>query len=364
MFKNQTKPMQTDQKFSASYCDDWDKMLEPPTSNEPAPLEPKPIGLPTASTLAKAEAGSDLAQAPKLAGGQGAVQKGSAGPAPTTAPAAKVAIPMPEKLGRYPGLLARSAIFRIGRAGEELARSEIACYGEGYGVIYEGPRLGMRDKSVWERALRAAKQEGFLGVEFSLPTTLIAAAIGGGDSGPALARIGDSLLRLSRASVEYRLPGGATGTAALLRSARKTAAGWLVSFDPGLATLLSDDKQFEIDAVRKKLLSSDLARWMHDFMSTHKSGYAGGFKLGDLSSLCGWRGAAGQFPTKLSEALAELGKQCPELVAGFEIQRGRRSSATWRARVDKGPEAERFDVPAKKSRPANPGRPRRGGVSL
>ena len=324
MFNNQTKPMHTDRKFSPSYCDDWDEIPEPAASTKPNPIGPTRLESPTTPASAKAETSGDSPVAPTPPLPSGAVDKGPASSANAMPAAGVAAIPMADKLGRYPGLVARSAIFRVGRVGEEIALSDIACYGEGYGATYEGPRLGMRDKSVWECALRAAKVEGCVGVEFALPATSIAAAIGGGDSGPALARIGQSLLRLSRARIRYRLPGGGNGTAALLGSARKTAGGWLVSFDPGLMPLLSEDKQFEIDTDRKKLLSSDLARWMHDFMSTHKSGYAGGFKLGNLADLCGWRGAGGQFPTRLDAALKELGKQCPELVAGaYSGQRDR-----------------------------------------
>lgn len=364
MFNNQKISMQTDHKFTASYSDDWDDMPAEPSANNPARVALEQPTLDKMASTAEPDTGADLALAPKQIALSSASAKGSGAAAATTVLRASVAIPMPQKLGRYPGLLARSAVFRIGRAGAEIERSEIACYGSEYGAVYEGPRLGMRDKSIWEYALRAAKEQGHAGVEMPLPTTCIAAAIGGGDSGPALARIGDSLLRLSHARIDYRLPGGCSGSASLLGSARKTPAGWRISFDPGLVALLGEDKQFEIDTDRRKLLSSDLAKWLHDFMSTHKSGYAGGFKLRDLAELCGWRSDAGKFPSRLREALGELSRHCPALVKSFEIQGGKRDSSMWRVHIDKGPEPECFEVPAKKTRLAKPGRPRRGGVSL
>lgn len=98
-------------------------------------------------------------------------------------------------------------------------------------------------------------------------------------------------------------------------------------------------------------------------MSTHEAGFEVGFNLRKLGELCGWRGDPGQFPTSLEEALGELGRRCPELVAGFEIKRAKRESKTWRARVDRGPERESFEVAVKKPK-ATAKQKRRGGLRL
>lgn len=351
--------MQKNPKFTRSYSDDWDEILvEEPTRIESTRLEgaAKPF-------LAKSDAEAVLDSKAQQISLHNDLPSASAPTA--TSSAAQIAIPMPEKLMRYPGLLARSAIFRVGRTNEEnIEHSEIACYSAGYQVIFEGPRLGMRDKSIWECALRAAKEQGHIGRGMPLSANYIATVIGGGDSGPALARIGQSLQRLSEARIEYQLPGGSCGGGNMLGSACKTASGWRVSFDVGLINLLGEDKQFEINTARRGLLSSDLAKWLHDFMSTHKFGYECGFKLGCLLELSGWRGDAGQFPSRLGEALVELSSRCPELINGFRIVRGQRNSSNWRVLIDKGSEAVCFEVPAKKIRARPNGRPRRGGVSL
>ena len=236
-------------------------------------------------------------------------------------------------------------------------------FAEGYSAIFEGPRLGMRDKRVWEVALRAAKEQGSAGVEFALSASDIGKALGAGGSGRALNSVGASLRRLAKARLDYAAPGGCRGAAALLGSARKASSGWRVSLDPGLVPLLGEDKQFRMDAGRREGLSTDLAKWMHDFMSTHRKGFEAGFSVPDLAGLCGWRGDAAQFPSSLAEALKELRGKCPELVAGFETKRAKRDSSSWRVRVDKGPESEDFEVAVKKAR-ARKEKPRKGGLRL
>lgn len=358
--------MQSNQKFSPTYPDNWDDMeAEPAAADAPGAV---------ASAAAAAHPVQSVApsiQAPSIQPPAAVAVAVAVAAAATPAPAAPmpklgaapVAIPRPEWLDRVPGLLARSAVFQVGRAGAGFERAPLACYGNGYSAIFEGPRLGMRDKRIWEVALRAAKDEGFAGAEFSLSASAIAKAIGARDSGLELRRIADALSRLAAARIEYAVPGGGGGSAALLGSARKASSGWRVSMDPGLIPLLGEDKQFRMDVPRRERLSSDLAKWMHDFMSTHESGFEVGFSLAKLAELCGWRGEAGHFPSSLQEALAELVQLCPELVAGFEIKRARRESRTWRARVDKGAESECFEVPAKRAR-AKADKPRRGGLNL
>lgn len=334
------------QQNAKSYTDDWDEpQPEPMLCAQPVgaicpPVQPPLRMLPPA-------------HAPALL------------PTSVRAPLPQVAIPLAREIGRFPGLFARSAIFGVGQVGAEpdMLGSELACYGEGYCVIYDGPRLGMRDKRVWEIALRAAKAEGFAGGEIALSASDIAKELGISDSGPDLTRVAESLKRLARAKIAYRVP-GATGIANMLGSARKASSGWRISIDPGLVPALDWDGQFLMNTIRRERLSSDLARWLHDFVSTHAAGFQAGFKLSELADLCAWRAQRRRFPAALEQALAELSMKCPELVVGFEIQRKKRSSESWRARVDRGLEKESFRTPAKERRPRAIEKPRRGGVSL
>lgn len=359
--------MQADRRFAATYSEGWeDAVVDPVDPVDPAdpaaakPRRPSP-DMPAAAAPRVPEPEPSAPPEPASAAVAPAIPGAAApAPAPLSSP---VAIPRPDWLDRVPALFARSAVFQVGRAGDELARTALPCHEAGYSAIFEGPRLGLRDKRVWEVALRAAKAEGRAGAEFALSASDIGKAIGAGCSGRTLKGIGACLNRLKAARVDYATPGGCRGSAALLGSARKASSGWRVSLDPGLVPLLAEDKQFRMDAGRRARLSTDLAQWMHDFMSTHQAGFEIGFNLGKLAGLCGWRGDAGRFPSSLAEALEELKTSCPELVAGFEIKRERRDSRTWRARVDKGPESESFEVAVRKARAKREG-PRKGGLRL
>ena len=366
-----------DQQNAKTYTDDWD---EP----QPARVGPGEAALALQLRAGNGEASSE-GPAPESARPLTAPR-----PAPPATPASGVEgkdfqrpavdIPMCKDLGRFPGLFARSAIFGVARGGEEMKLTKLACYGDDYGAVFSGPRLNMRDKRVWELALKAAKSFGCAGRECALSANDIAAALGS-KSKPNARRtkaIRASLERLAGAQVDYRVPGLACGSARLLGSARESSSGWRVSIDEGLIVALDRDKQFRIDVERREGLSTDLAKWMHDFVSTHAAGFERGFKVSELEELSGWGAAPSKFSAQLEKALGALCERCPELVKGFEFTRPKRAAEGWRVRIDRGPEKESFRCPAaeaeqaadrtRKAREAKEARgskpKRRGGPSL
>lgn len=367
-----------DPNFNKTYSDDWDDPLPEPARKP----EASPSGAPPASGSTAQPAAPGAAPSP--VGAQAPAQQATRAFG-TLSERPPVAIPLSgeKEWNRFPGLMARSAVFRVGRADPEptatgaeeprpkYPQEELAAYGKSYEVKFEGPRLTMRDKRVWERVLQGAKACKFAGVEFALSASELSGSLGGCSSGPELSRVVTSLKRLCAARIRYRA-GEATGGAFLVGSARLFSSGWRVSIDPDLVHLLTFDDQFAINSGRREKLKSDLAKWLHDFMSTHEKGYEEGFKLAELMALSGWRGDKGQFPSALDSALKNLVEECPEVVSGFEMRRKGRGSAEWRVKVNRGPETEKFRCPAdeeareqaKKAARAKKAGKRKGGVSL
>jgi hypothetical protein len=363
-----------DQQGAKTYSDDWDEP-QPERAVQPTVLEQPRDD----AEVRKPDA---LAPAPRaeVPEGAGPTSWALVPPAAAAEPRINaVEIPMRGELERFPALFARSAIFRAGRGGADIPQTELACYGEGYSVLFAGPRLDMREKRIFELALRAGKEVGYAGVEFGLSASEITKALrrplknSGCEpkpSGPEIDRIGTSLERLARAEIDYRTPGCPWRAARMLGSARETSSGWRVSIDPDLVPALKDDNQFKMNAERRETLTTDLAKWMHDFVSTHKAGFKAGFKLGELAELCGWRDDAGHFSARLAKALEELREKCPELVVGFDLLREKRGALSWRARVDRGEEVADFRCPAKEAESAAKKKSKRdkasrkGGVSL
>lgn len=271
--------------------------------------------------------------------------------APPQADAAGAPIPGADRPERSPAMAHRSGLFRVGTSmGVMFEGVELACFEKDRRVVYTGPKLTMDDKQVWEVALAEGKRRG-AGKEFLLPARRVAKAVGKTLSGPGTSSIAESFKRLAQAVVHYNLPGGVSGSGRLLGSARQTSAGWSISIDAGLIPAFGEDKQFEIATSRRARLPTDLARWLHDFISTHAKGTSWTFELEELADLCGSQ-ADSHFPARLEAALNKLRETCPEVLESFEIVRHHREWTSWQARVVKGAEQAKFGTPAEEERKA------------
>ena len=325
--------------FEKYYADDWD---EAPPLLSHAPSSPTPLD--TVSTAARKPLTISGPKAPSaIEPDQLLAIPSSASEAMELAgpPAGEASTVPPREMPhrddpRMPGLLARSALFGAGLgSGQAVIRklAPIGCYPP-YKLAYEGPRLTMKDKQVWELALEAAKRSGPAGEEFKSSLSALAKGMGRKRPGGAdTSLVRASLERLAGARVEFTLGDGFQGSGSLLLSARESVTGWWIAFDPALCDLFERDIRFPMDAERRAMLKTELARWLHDFLSTHDD-YEKGYKLADLRRLSGYEADPSQFSSKLRDALADLVEKAPSLVKSFKVTRVGRESDDWVVRIE------------------------------
>jgi len=251
----------------------------------------------------------------------------------------------PRFRSHFPEFFARSGIFAPGYGGVD-SGGAIAIKAQGCEVEFDGPRLTMSDKTVWEAAVRLAKAEPpgtSLGVDLSLRE--FAAEMGWKDGGGnSLGWIRDSLSRLSKSRVAFRYDGGPSGSGLLIEPPPAGEPWSRVEFDPAfIEAAFGKAAQFRIDCARRRALGSTLARWLHDFLSTHSEKRS--LDLDYLMELSRHGGDAKHFPEQLRTALEELKLGAPGLVAGWSLTKriSRRTGPA--AIIDRGPEKPRFEMP-------------------
>ena len=292
----------------------------------------------------------------------------------------------------FPSLTARSSLFCASRLGvyntDDKASQTIELKCQGASLVYTGPRLDMHDKLVWETAVQIAKdRKAPVGTTFVISLRDFAARMGWKNpSGTNLKWIWTSIKRLSRAHLEYRAAPkdarpGEEGAEAVVEGVGNLIAGALRNGDSYAIQICEHfskfafelDKQFLIQIKRRETLKSLLAKWLHDFLSTHTKEQE--FDLCYLRELSGFTGRQKDFPVKLKQALDELGEAIPSLVAGHDIQKTGKSSDEWRVVVHRGDEKPQFLLPklapsrietvsAKPKPKAPPKKTGRGGPAL
>jgi hypothetical protein len=303
------------------------------------PISPPPAPLPTPAPMAVA------APTPQP-------------PAAAAAQAQKLAPwPARDRAGLYPALFSRSALFQVGRgkraeggAGPAPTPKSVACQGE-HELTATGPRLSMRDKAVWEFALDRARAAGQIGVEFELSARACALALGATKdrSSETLRRVRESLKRLAATTLAYELSTGEKGSCKLLGTSRRDGKACVVALDPDLGGLLEADFLFATDSRRRVGLPSDLAKWLHDFHSTHEQ-FDGAFSLQTLRGLCGFEAQEGHFPSQLEAALQAVKQAAPGLLADFQLAKPTAKADSWKASVTRGEEVVNFEMPEREWR--------------
>lgn len=279
-----------------------------------------------------------------------------------------IAFPNHDRAAAFPAFISRSALFGAFRPGHAAPHAGPLKSAGNYELRFEGERLSMFDKRVWEAIVKCAKSQHAIVTEpFDAILSALAKDAGvAGQSGPALARVRESLRRLATARIQIEIGGSPRG-GSLLLSATKVGHSTRLQFDAGFAaSCLGDDIQFETRSNRRNALKAPFAQWLHDFLSTHEPSPQP-FTLGYLRELCGYVGKPRRFAATARAALAELAEKCPELVAGWSIDDSRRNGANWRLTVLRGPERPFPVFPAamknKWPAPATASK-RRGGVEL
>lgn len=239
-------------------------------------------------------------------------------------------------------MFARSGLFSAQRQARSAAAlpERLAIKGQmRHSLDFEGPRLSMNDKAVYEAVVVLAKSRKHdLNEPLLTSLSAIAHEMGWANrGGRSLAWIWDALERLAKCEVSFELANGARASGKLLETASKSHAGVHLVFDPAFVlAAFGDGQQFKIDRARRRKLGSPLAQWLHDFLSTHKAGQP--LTLDYLKQLCGSNASSKRFCRVLREVAATLCQAAPELAKSFKIEDGRRSSERWSVEFERGSE--------------------------
>ncbi|PMS16546.1 hypothetical protein C0Z18_23625 [Trinickia dabaoshanensis] len=194
-----------------------------------------------------------------------------------------------------------------------------------YKVVYRGEVLNQADGEVWQVAILTARQAGAAGlpVTFSLNEWCRVLNRRENDqrTNTAIVR---SLKRLMGAflMVENRESGEDVWVNLIERVKRDPTSGrYMISINPLIVSLFTDDVT-EIDLRRKARLRSSLAKWMHDYFSTHSHPIPMALeRLQELSGMAA-NTALRNVRIKVREAIEELQTCEPPLFAkGTVIER-------------------------------------------
>jgi hypothetical protein len=265
-------------------------------------------------------------------------------------------VPHKGKPNNFPGFIARSAMFRAATTNDEFDQPTVV-RAQGCTLTLSGPKLGMRDKHVWETAIQVAKERApAVGDAFEIELRDFARRMGSNNRGAkALAATWKSLEKLALCRAEFELGNSCKGIGSLISTLFRENGRIYIRLNPDFAIpALLGDKQFLFDQSRRAALPSALSQWLHDFFSTHKQSRE--MDLLYLRELCGYDGSPKNFPSKLRAAMEALIKAAPTLVASFEFDDAARCSDAWMLHVVLGSEtpsflpAERIDLAPKTGR--------------
>lgn len=307
-------------EFRPSYSDDWDAIEDTkPLGDAPSAREP---------TSTRPERSIQAANIPNRA--SSSVVR---------------AVPHKRHPNNFPGFIARSAMFRASNSSECFPQPTTV-RAQGCLLTLSGPKLGMRDKHVWETAIQIAKERASnIGDAFEIELRDLARRMGSTNySGRALTSLWESLERLALCRVEFEIGASCKGIGSLLATAFRDEGRLYLRLNPDFAIpALLGDKQFLFDQGRRRALPLALSQWLHDFYSTHKQ--SRDIDLAYLRKLCGYEGCPRNFPSKLRTAMKALVEAAPSLVESFEIVETGRSSDAWKLRVVLGSEKPSFLQP-------------------
>lgn len=256
----------------------------------------------------------------------------------------------------FPSLTARSSLFCASRIGayntdeSKLETVQLKC--QGASLTYTGPKLDMHDKLVWETAVQIAKdRKAPVGTTFVISLRDFASRMGWKDpSGSNLKWIWESIKRLTRAHLEYKAHPNdrdqppIEGVGNLIAGAQRRGDSYAIQICEHFSKFAFElDKQFMIQIKRRETLKNLLAKWLHDFLSTHSKEHE--FDLAYLREISGFTGRKKDFPAKAKQALEELKERIPALVANYEIIEAGKSSDDWKVIIHRGDEKPQFIVP-------------------
>jgi hypothetical protein len=277
-------------------------------------------------------------------------------------------MPHPKDLDFFPAFMSRSPLFGAFRsncggthAGPLKAPKDVS-------LMFNGPRLSMADKRVWEAIIRIAKRDSVdISQPFEIGHAEVARMAGyaDGQSRSAEAAIGRLAQSNLVATVGHaKMVGGFLSAATPVGPRRSMIRLDLALVEPAFSqTLLASMSGACNDGVK-----SILGQWLRDYFCTHEP-MDKDFTLDYLLELSGFPSAPKHFVTALEKALDELKTKRPDLVEDWSIlkENDGNASGRWKLRLKRGPAAPVVKHPAKPSLPialAQTFPKKRGGVAL
>lgn len=194
-----------------------------------------------------------------------------------------------------------------------------------YKVMYRGEILNQADAEVWQMALLDAHNAGKMGTPVTFSLNAWCRTLDRTENDPRTNQsIINSLTRLKGATVIVENnETGIVDTVSLIEAFRrdKNTGRCTYSIHPVLATLLQGDTTV-VDLWRRARVRSSLAKWMHDFYSTHSDPIP--VTIDMLHTLSGSSAVKRNFRLRVREAIEELQTCEPPLFAkGTRVENDR-----------------------------------------
>lgn len=242
----------------------------------------------------------------------------------------------PSRMNVIPNAFIRSALFSCNRnrkvkkvfieKGKEVTRTvnrgetgaRAIVSQKGYVITVEGTdELNQFDAQVFQLCCAAARAAGDLGATFAVSfnqwSEIMGMAVNSGSSND---RIRASLFRLYTSYIKVDVENFGVNRLRFLakfnedkRLGKNTI---YLRVDPDMLPLFTGDAT-EIDIRRKSRLGTSLAKWLHDFYSTHDGRFD--IKIADLFAFSGFDGSMPEFRRILKKAIEEL-KTCENALFG------------------------------------------------
>lgn len=218
--------------------------------------------------------------------------------------------PWPVSKSGIPNKMLRNALFGIQRERNSFNHNEelvFKCPGE-IVLKYSGPELNQDDSVVWQMIVRAVRQNHVpMGSLIQLSTQDMLSALGRSDGGINFKWLKSCMDRLSSALIHIDTPNDETKTYLLVgykidKKTKKIYVGISAFLYPLFIGDLTD-----IDLIRKATLKSQLARWLHDFYSSHSNPFP--YSLEKIKELSRSNKQNSKFKIMIKEAIEEL-KTC------------------------------------------------------
>ena len=217
--------------------------------------------------------------------------------------------PDPERAA--PSAILRSALFGLVKKGERstLKRESLAAW-PGCKVLFTGQRLDQADEDVWLQAVHLHRLQ-------DLPSSIVTtnrgflSSIGRSASGPAVTRLHESLERLVACAVTIETPQNSyQGNLISEWLIEKGSGRLIVSLNPRFAQSFAHGLT-RIDWEARQSLRTDLARWLHGYVQSHRATARQPHRIGvaRLRELSGSTTVLKDFRRKLKAACQQLEDQ-------------------------------------------------------